>query len=394
MNLEQIEKRMNEITESIKTAANVDEVKTLSAEYDTLNEQRTVVLNALAKTPVTITKRDNLNPAPVPAAKTEDDPRSTQEYRSAFMKYVKTGRMDAMLAEKRLDATTNTSDITAVIPTTIMDTVIEKLTEYGEIYAMVTKTNMPGGIEFPTASVKPTASWVAEGSVADKQKKTITGKVSFSYYKLQIRVAVTLEASLVSLAAFERVLAQNLAEAIVTAIEDAIIEGSGAGQPLGILNDTGIPAGQIVDFVSTDATWAGWKTKLFGKMPLAYRRRKTPVIICAPGTWDKYIDGMVDDTKQPLARVSSGINGAEVLRFNGRLVILTEKLPSLDDAAASEKYLIYGDLSDYVLNTTMSLTYRKYFDEDLDEWVQKLTLIADGKLLDKNGFVILKKPAA
>lgn len=126
---------------------------------------------------------------------------ATTEYRKAFMTYCRTG---VMPQELRADATTMTTDIGAVVPTTIMNEVVQKLKSYGQIYSRIRKTAFKGGVKIPTASVKPTATWQAEGTVASKQKKTINTFIEFSYYKLQCRIATSLEADTVSLDVFCR----------------------------------------------------------------------------------------------------------------------------------------------------------------------------------------------
>jgi len=42
----------------------------------------------------------------------------------------------------------------------------------------------------------------------------------------------------------------------------------------------------------------------------------------------------------------------------------------------------------------MAITFRKYFDENTDEWIHKATMIADGKLADPNGVVLVKLKAS
>src|SRR5690606_29267478 len=115
----------------------------------------------------------------------------TMEYRRAFMEYVTRGVKNDIL-EFRADETTLPSDIGAVIPTTILNRIVEKMEEVGRIWSRVTKTSVQGGLEIPVSTVKPTAVWLAAGQVADKQKKTVNATISFSYHKLQVRVAVEL----------------------------------------------------------------------------------------------------------------------------------------------------------------------------------------------------------
>jgi HK97 family phage major capsid protein len=312
------------------------------------------------------------------------------EQREAFRNYVMTGEeTDALL---RADATTATTDIGAIIPNTILSQIIEEMADVGEIWNLVTKTNYPGGVDIPTASAKPVATWVAEGAVAEKQKKAL-GKISFSYYKLQIKVAITLIAATVSLDIWETSVAGNIAEALVLALETAIIEGTGTGQPLGFTLDARVPAAQIVEFAAADATFDGWITKLLSNIPLAYRKKKTGIILMNSGTWDKYVQGLVDTNGQPIARMTMGLDGEMQYRFLGKKVLLRDEITNLVGAGLSEVVCAYIDLKDYLVNTNLQITTRRYFDEDTDEYVQKSTMICDGKLADAYGVVLLKTAA-
>lgn len=386
--LAEILKRLKEIETEVRNGNVTPE---LEKELDELLEEKRKIMEKQEVLEAKFAEAKNviipMNHEVIPE---EEDRFASKPYRRAFRDFI-TGKTPEM----RVDATTATTDLGAVIPTTILNKIVQELEDYGEIYKRITITNFKGGLDIPLGGTKPTANWVSEGSTAEKQKFASSTKISFSYYKLQIKVAITLVADTVSLDVWESTVAQNIAEAIIVALETAIINGTGTGQPLGIVKDTGIPEAQKVEFAVADATWVGWKTKLFGKLPLAYRKSKNCVIFCNPATWDKYLDGLTDDQGQPLARTNYGISGEPELRFGGKTVILTEQLPSLDDAitAGSTVFLAYGVLSDYILNSNLQLVSRSYFDEDTDEYIQKSTLIADGKLGDKNGWVLLVTPA-
>ncbi|WP_374711531.1 phage major capsid protein [Symbiobacterium terraclitae] len=320
------------------------------------------------------------------------DPHDTPEYRKAFMDYVTRGVKSDIL-EFRADQTTGTGDIGAVIPTTILNRIVERAKDYGRIWSRVTKTGIQGGVQIPVSAAKPTATWVAEDAVAETQKKEVKGTITFSYHKLQVRVAVDLVAGTVALPVFEATLADNVAEAMIRALEAAIISGTGTGQPLGITKDTGIPAAQIVEV--TAAEFAEYKTwaRLMGKVPRSYRNGVT--LIMNDADWNTHIIGMVDSNKQPVARVTYGLDGTIQERFLGRDVIPVEDLlPSIDTAQAGDVVAILVRLQDYMVNSNMQLTYRRYFDENTDKWISKATMICDGKLADPNGVVLIKLKAA
>ncbi|WP_373845555.1 phage major capsid protein, partial [Clostridium sp.] len=115
------------------------------------------------------------------AIATDIDIYDSVEYRKAFMNNVVKG---TPIPEKfqNVDQNTTTSDVGSVIPTTVLEKIVEKLEATGMILPLVTRTSYKGGLAIPTSSVKPVATWVAEGAGSEKQKKT-TGQIVFSYYK-------------------------------------------------------------------------------------------------------------------------------------------------------------------------------------------------------------------
>ena len=52
--------------------------------------------------------------------------------------------------------------------------------------------------------------------------------------------------------------------------------------------------------------------------------------------------------------------------------------------------MVVGDLSDYILNSNLQITMKKYVDEDTDDTIHKATMLADGKLASKDSFQVIK----
>ena len=150
------------------------------------------------------------------------------EYRNAFMHYVVKGT--PIPQEYRANQNTLTTDIGAVIPPTTMNKIIEKMESVGMVLPLVTNTSFKSGLAIPTSNVVPVATWVNEGQGSDRQKQAPVGNVTFSHFKLQCRVSVSLETSVMALSAFESMLTANIAKAMVKSIETAIINGTGTGQ--------------------------------------------------------------------------------------------------------------------------------------------------------------------
>ena len=325
-----------------------------------------------------------------PAAAPVVDAYDTKEYRTAFMEYMCRGTV--IPAELR--ATTTTADASAVIPTTILNEIIQKMDTYGNIWNKVRKINVQGGVEIPILSVKPTAQWITETQASTDKKISVNTKISFSYYGLECKVAQTILVNVVSLTMFENLFATLVVEAMVRALEEAIIKGSGSGQPTGITVDSRVPEANVI--IMTEAQfskWNEWKKRVFSKMAKAYR---SGIFIMAQSTWDGYIDGMVDTTGQPIGRVNYGIaDGGENYRFGGKTVETVEPtlVKDFETAEAGDVVAIFVDLNDYIVNTNMQIATTRWIDNDSNEIKNKAMMICDGKLADPNGVLIIKKAA-
>jgi len=323
-----------------------------------------------------------------------EDKYNSIEYRKAFMNFCKTGILPSEFSKINVDTATTTTDAGAVIPTTIMQEIIKEMKEYGQIFKRIRQTNIKGGVEVPILSLKPTASWIGESSVSDRQKVTANTNVSFSYYGLECRIATSLIADITTLDIFESTITDLIVEAMIKALDKAVISGTGTGQPLGITNDNRVPAAQIVTLSASDfAKWSAWKKKVFAKMPLAHKAGAT--FLMASGTFEGYIDGMEDANGQPIGRVNYGITDGPQERFGGKEVIPVEDdiIANYDDASTGDVVAIYCNLRNYVINSNMQMTMVRYVDHDNNQYVDKAILVADGKLLDANSVVIIKKGA-
>lgn len=337
--------------------------------------------------PVSVMRMNNGKPA-----KRNTDVYASEEYRKAFMEFVCRGT--AIPAEYRSDAITTTTDASAVIPTTILRELIKEVKIYGNLFDEVRKLNIKGGVNVPILSLKPTATWITADTgtkESDLQKLEAKTSVSFNYYGLECKVAQTLLVEVTALDMFEAEFVKLATEAMAKALDIAIMNGSGSGEPLGITNDTRVPVGNVITLSPSEiASWSAWKKKVFAKMGKAYRDGK---FYMAQGTFDGYIDGMVDSVGQPIGRVNYGIDGDERYRFGGKIVDTVENdvLKSFDDASANDVIAVFLKPSDYAFNSNLQMTTVKWTDNDTNTIKNKVILIGDGKLLDPYGVLVIKK---
>lgn len=395
------EKRANELRTLIQSSENVTEARNAMTELESVNAELTEARAQLAAIEAEEARKAQgngagfnvsatyaQNNAQARAAETVDK-YDTPEYRKAFMEFACRGT--AIPAEFR--AATTTADAGAVIPTTIANEIIKELKVYGHIYSKVRKLNVQGGLKIPVLSLKPTASWIGETTTSTEQKVSAKDSVSFSYFGLECKISQTLLASVTTLDMFQQLFVPLAVEAIAKALDIAVLNGAGTASPLGILNDTRVPEENVITLSATDfASWGGWKKKVFAKMKKAYRNG---TFFMAQGTFDGYIDGMEDKQGQPIGRVNYGIDGGETYRFGGKAVETVEDdvIASYDSAVAGDVVAVFVNLSDYVINSNMEMTVVKWIDHDTNEVKTKVMLIADGKLADPHGVIIVKKGA-
>lgn len=397
MTLKEIEKRLSEIRGELETRAaelTPQEIENMEKEVEGLQEERKAIIEAAEKRQALLSSIANEEGTKTVKTfreekRAEEDKFDSKEYRKAFMEYVCRGT--EIPKEYRLAQTTLATDAGAVIPTTILNEIIQKLESYGNLYAGFRKINVQGGVNIPISDLKPTAHWIADGAKSDDQKLEAKKSVSFNYYGLEVKMAQSILANVVTLDAFQKIFVPLATEAVVKAIEQAAINGDGSGKPLGVTKDPRVTT--VVELNDTEIkTWADWHKKVKAKIKKAYRNG---VFILNQATFDGYIDGMVDANGQPVGRTNYGINGEENYRFMGKDVETVEDdiIASYDDAEQGDVIGVFMKLSDYVVNSNMQMQTVKWIDHDDNKVKNKVMLIVDGKAADTNGIIIIKKGA-
>lgn len=317
------------------------------------------------------------------------DPFATMEYRKAFMAYVQNGT--AIPAEFRNGDATSTADAGAVIPMTIMNEVINTVRKkYGNLYSKVKKTAVKGGVEYPVGALQATFRWISESTVSPRQKAGDLGKVTFQYHTAEIRIAQTFLSSITSISAFEAKITEVIAVAYVQAMDYGIVNGTGKGQMLGILNDARV-TNTITMTAANINDWKAWRKNFFAQLPLGYRSGE---FIFPVSTVDAYLETMSDNNNNPVFRQATGleVNDGDATdpngRFFGRRISLVEPdiIADFDTASAGDVIGIYWQPEEYALNENFGFTMRRYFDEETNEWVDKALVVVDGKVLNPTGF--------
>lgn len=376
--LAEIEARKTEIRSAIESA-NLEELAKFQEELESLSAEETEIRKREE-----IAKSLEVNPNLGNTVKTEKETTEmnnnsleSQEYRSAFMEYVTKGT--EIPTEFRAAITSVSADNGAVIPTTVLNEIVTKLENYGDILSRVRRVAYPAGVTVPTSATKFEAVWQNENAAGESQKMATVSLV-FAAYQLRCNAGVSFQMDVRSLAAFEAALIKNVADAMGKALEKAIVSGTGVGQPTGILSAT--PAAKV------DATACDYVTltKAVKAVPSAYK--KDFVFIMNEGTALEFAT-MTDKNGQPI--INAGIVQTPQYRFLGHDVVLTDALPDFNAASATNTVAVLFDLSKYMLNTSYDVDLYTYTDNATRQKVYDSIALVDGKVIDANGLVFVNK---
>ncbi len=409
-----LEAKKAKLLKRSQESENIDEVRSINDELNDIIEQLTAISDQLAKMDEEGSDDEERSAVPAqaqlingevrgqfPQASTESreaDFYSSMEYRKAFMKYAQTGAP----IEMRDGAPANTTSLGATIPTTVLNEFINEIREvYGNLYAKVRKLNIKGAVKIPISKLEASFKWVTEDTVSPRQDGgEIKEFVEFSYNMAEIRVSQTLLSEIVSLDIFEREVVNIMMKAYLKAMDTGIVKGTGNGQMLGIVNDTRITTlGNVVEMTANDMNnWTAWRKKFFAKLPLGYRSGE---FIFPVATVDAYLETMADANNNPVYRQATGleVNDGDSRNPNGRFfgheVALVEPdvIKDFDTASNGDIVGIFWNPEEYAINTNLEFGVRRYFDEERNEWVNKMLTIVDGKPLNPRAFMLIKKKA-
>ena len=324
----------------------------------------------------------------------EEDPLASMEYRRAFRDYVVNGT--AIPEELRAGNAISTADTGAAIPMTIMNEVINTVRKrYGNLYSKVRKISVQGGVKYPIGALQASFKWITESTVSPRQKLAQLGSVTFGYHTAEIRISQTFLSRIVTLSAFEAEITRVIAIAYLQAMDYGIVNGSGDGSMLGILNDARVT--KTVTMTAADmGNWTKWRKNFFAQLPLGYRSGE---FIFPVSTVDSYLETMADSNNNPIFRQATGleVNDGDAQnpngRFFGRAISLVEEdiIPDFDTANQNDVIGIYWQPEEYAINENFGFTMRRYFDEETNEWVDKALVVVDGKVLNPTGYVKILK---
>lgn len=257
MTIQEIEARLAAIQKEIESAS-AEQIETLSAEVDGLVAEREAIKateekRAAVRTMVAAGRPEGNVETIIPEARKYGA--DSEEYRAAWLKNMAVFRAEDgtqirllgdMTKEEREAFTFTTANTTSVVPTVIMNRIIELVSSMSPLYDDATKSGMTQGFGVPrhTAINQGDAAVTNEGVANDDEQDSFE-LLPLTGVEIKKHVKITRKMQWQSISAFEDWLVQHISKRIAVAKETRIIAQ---------LNDTtpGIAAGNKISRTYTD----------------------------------------------------------------------------------------------------------------------------------------------
>lgn len=299
----------------------------------------------------------------------------TAEYRSAFLKKLQGKK----LSEKEERAmTTATSSVGAAIPTSTLNRIEEMLRQTSALYNQVDVLNIPGYLAIPVEDTVNNAAWVAEGA-SSKDVDDKLASVNFAAYKLIRTISITAEVSKMTISAFENWIVKKITERMAMAIENAILNGTGNGQPKGILKEA------IKTLQSAEKGKITYEDlcNMMANLKAGYKKGSA-FVVNTQTLW------------KDIATVKVGDNLVFVPDPTGEFAGRIFGKPVIEDEFIEEGKILYGLFSKYTINWNENVNVTS---DDSAEFrsgnrVYRGMALVDGKTVNKEAFVLMEKQAA
>lgn len=294
----------------------------------------------------------------------------TNEYNKEFFNYMQ-GKLSNSMS--------TTGSAGAVIPVQTFDKIIENVKQQAGIISKVRILNVEGKMSIPVSQVVEGASWHVEGEeISDTTKDTTS--VTLSGYELAKLFSMSVATQSMSIPAFEEYLTTELTNSMKSALNTAILSGTGSGQA------TGIISGTTWNTTNSKEYEAGTTfTDLISGMKLLASNFRQEACWFMNSTTLYTLLSTVDTTGNPV--YTPDTSQQPVMKLLGKEVVI-------DDYMAND-VILFGDASYYFLNFSKPVTIQRSEDAGFTKAsiLYRAIAVADGKLVAPS-FIKFTKAAA
>ena len=309
--IDEILNRLEEIR-NMMAAPDYDEAQSeaLLAEVRKLNEEKAQIEARAAQTEelrrqvgagtVAQIQRQEQEARSSAGASEDEDPAASPVYRRAWLKNlaVRSGAhiFGDMTPEERAAFTVTTANTGSVVPTTILNRIVELVESMTPMYDDATKSNMTQGFGVPRhkATKNGDAKGVNEGTANDDEQDEFD-LLPLSGVEIKKHVVLSRAMKFKSIDAFENWVVQHLSERIAVGKENVILARLDGTAPSGgsVVSNAGIAADNILtDQPYTDAAIRS----IFAKL----RGRGVRVVYANSSTIWNHLAAIVDEDKKKI----------------------------------------------------------------------------------------------
>lgn len=365
--LEEIEARLSAIaTEMDNDGSDIDalteEVRKLKAEKKQLEEDAEKRSRLKAEVASGVTGEVMKRFSPEGGEERSYGP-ETKEYRNAFLKNLLGMEMTK---EERAAFVHTTANTSAVLPTTMLNTIWDLVSQRHAIMGDITiyRTGTILEVVKHTAIVQGAAKTVAENTANDDEQNTFV-KVTLSGKDFSKHVDISYAMERMSIDALEQYLIDEISASLGDALADDVIAQIG----------TDMTSGNKVNSAANNTLTFKELATLFGKL----KRVGTVTVYATRATIYNYLVGMVDTTGRPIFQPSAQA-GQEGVILGAQIKV--------EDSVADNVILI-GDARRVVYNMIQDIMIES--DKDIKKHVTTYSGYArgSGALIDPDSFAQL-----
>ena len=294
----------------------------------------------------------------------------SQEYRNAFLKDLMGQKLNEV-EERAL--TTASSSAGAAVPTSTMNAIIDKIAQTSVLFNKISVSYIAGNVSFVVANAKNDAAFKVEGADGVPADDTVVN-VNLAGYELIKLVELSAATKAMTIDAFEAYIVAEIGRKMAIALENAILNGTGSGQPTGLL-----ASGQVTTVGTFTKTAMTYKdlVGMLAKLPTMYHQNAE--LVMSRELFFNEVIGMTTTAGEPVVVQ----NPQEPMKFNvlGYPVIIDDYMP--------KDTILLGDFSYYKMNFSQSPTIES--DRSVGFKSGKTTYrglaVVDGKLALNEAFV-------
>lgn len=203
-------------------------IKDYSAEIERMEQMEAIEneLNKPVNTPI-VTK-------PMIAGGKEKTGRASDEYKAGMLMALRTNfKQISNVLQEGVDA-----DGGYLVPEEYDSRLIQTLEEENIMRKLSTRITTSGEHKINIAATKPAAAWIEEGAALTFGDATFS-QILLDAHKLHVAIKVTEELLFDNSFGLENYIIDQFGKALANAEEDAFLNGTGVGQPLGLFADKG-----------------------------------------------------------------------------------------------------------------------------------------------------------